>query len=95
MGEIIILIIGYLTTSQPAVAPTRDLAGDAAKIQQASDMLPTIPGEVPDLVQLPSGCIFADRCGHAVAQCREREPEFRHLTQEHSVRCPYADQSAN
>jgi len=33
----IILIIGYLTTSQPAVAPTRDLAGDAAKIQQAYD----------------------------------------------------------
>ena len=68
---------------------------DPAKIQQATDMLPTIPGEVPDLVQLPRGCIFADRCGQAVAQCREREPEFRHLTQEHSVRCPYADQSAN
>lgn len=33
----IILIIRYLTTSQPAVAPTRDLAGDAAKIQQAYD----------------------------------------------------------
>ena len=68
---------------------------DPAKIQRATDVLPTIPGEVPDLVQLPRGCIFTDRCEQAVAPCREREPEFRHLTKEHSVRCPYSDQSAN
>ena len=68
---------------------------DPAKIQRATDVLPTIPGEVPDLVQLPRGCIFTDRCEQAVAPCREREPEFRHLTQEHSVRCPYSDQPVN
>jgi oligopeptide/dipeptide ABC transporter ATP-binding protein len=36
--------------------------------------LPTIEGRVPDLLHLPAGCRFADRCERAAAQCRTMEP---------------------
>ena len=40
------------------------------------DELPTIPGTVPDLLELPPGCRFADRCHKATARCREQEPRL-------------------
>jgi oligopeptide/dipeptide ABC transporter ATP-binding protein len=36
--------------------------------------LPTIPGRVPDLLHLPAGCRFADRCNRADGECRRAEP---------------------
>jgi oligopeptide/dipeptide ABC transporter ATP-binding protein len=36
--------------------------------------LPTIPGSVPDLLYLPKGCRFVDRCYKADKQCHGSEP---------------------
>ncbi len=36
--------------------------------------LPVIPGRVPDPLQLPSGCRFAERCPRATAECRVAAP---------------------
>jgi peptide/nickel transport system ATP-binding protein len=36
--------------------------------------LPVIPGMVPDLLHLPPGCRFADRCEHVTDVCREQRP---------------------
>jgi oligopeptide/dipeptide ABC transporter ATP-binding protein len=36
--------------------------------------LPVIPGMVPDLLHLPDGCHFAERCSKAVALCRQQRP---------------------
>ena len=38
--------------------------------------LPIIPGMVPDLLHLPDGCRFADRCKHVTDQCRAAQPQF-------------------
>jgi len=38
--------------------------------------LPTIPGSVPDLLHLPPGCPFADRCPRADDLCHRREPKL-------------------
>jgi oligopeptide/dipeptide ABC transporter ATP-binding protein len=38
------------------------------------EVLPVIPGRVPDLAQLPAGCRFADRCPRVLEQCRVSEP---------------------
>jgi len=38
--------------------------------------LPTIPGSVPDLLHLPPGCRFADRCPRADDLCHRREPKL-------------------
>jgi oligopeptide/dipeptide ABC transporter ATP-binding protein len=39
--------------------------------------LPTIPGTVPDLLQLPHGCRFQERCPHVIALCKKDEPALR------------------
>ncbi len=36
--------------------------------------LPVIPGMVPDLMHLPAGCRFADRCPRAGDDCRRERP---------------------
>jgi oligopeptide/dipeptide ABC transporter ATP-binding protein len=36
--------------------------------------LPVIPGRVPDLLSLPSGCRFADRCPRVQERCRAERP---------------------
>ncbi len=55
--------------------------------------LASIPGELPDLAQLPSGCRFRDRCPLAQARCAEARPALEvHPGQDHAVRCHFADQ---
>lgn len=39
------------------------------------DMLQSIPGNPPNLLDLPKGCSFAPRCEFADAQCHEHIPE--------------------
>jgi oligopeptide/dipeptide ABC transporter ATP-binding protein len=36
--------------------------------------LPVIPGRVPDLLNLPAGCRFADRCPRVQERCRRERP---------------------
>ena len=41
--------------------------------------LPIIPGRVPDLLSLPAGCRFADRCDRSADQCRRQDPQLKDL----------------
>ncbi|MEH6403979.1 MAG: ABC transporter ATP-binding protein [Sneathiella sp.] len=49
--------------------------------------LTTIPGTVPDLVNLPAGCTFTDRCPLASSICRENTPPIEALGSSHAVAC--------
>jgi oligopeptide/dipeptide ABC transporter ATP-binding protein len=42
---------------------------DPGHIKERARVLPTIPGEVPDLANLPKGCIFRERCDQAMRRC--------------------------
>ncbi len=42
--------------------------------------LPTIAGVVPDLLELPPGCRFQDRCAEALERCRRDEPRLHTLS---------------
>ena len=54
---------------------TRGLLDSIPRLrEQRIAELPIIPGMVPDLLHLPVGCRFADRCAHAQADCRESPP---------------------
>ncbi|MDH5276742.1 MAG: ABC transporter ATP-binding protein [Gammaproteobacteria bacterium] len=46
-----------------------------------------IPGRPPDLVNLPSGCAFADRCAQAIPRCREIRPELKTRFDSHKAAC--------
>ena len=65
----------------------RLLACDPARMAERSRRLPTIPGELPDLVNLPAGCVFAERCPSAFAPCRGFPPEFYRLAGNRAARC--------
>ncbi|MFH1860773.1 MAG: ABC transporter ATP-binding protein [bacterium] len=49
--------------------------------------LNTIPGVVPNPMNLPTGCRFHPRCPNASPRCKEVEPEIRLYGEEHGVRC--------
>jgi oligopeptide/dipeptide ABC transporter ATP-binding protein len=53
--------------------------------------LETIPGIVPNLLHLPQGCRFQDRCTFVQDQCKGVEPSLRVIkedpTMPHSIRC--------
>ncbi len=46
-----------------------------------------LSGEVPNPINLPTGCRFHARCSLAEDACRIKEPELR-FHSEHGVRCP-------
>ena len=50
-------------------------------------MLEEIPGTVPSLLERGAGCLFADRCSHASARCRERLPAVTTLPGGRAVQC--------
>jgi len=47
------------------------LSGLPEQVKPGDDLL-TIPGQVPNLAALPSGCTFRERCPQAMSQCIER-----------------------
>ncbi len=49
--------------------------------------LGVIEGMVPGLRDLPLGCRFENRCGHALDQCRELVPTLEQVADGHSVSC--------
>jgi oligopeptide/dipeptide ABC transporter ATP-binding protein len=49
--------------------------------------LEPIPGIVPNLLDLPKGCRFQERCKYVVDDCRANEPELKTLAGGRQVRC--------
>ena len=49
--------------------------------------LPTIPGVVPDLADMPAGCAFSDRCTLATDICHIVPPDPVVLNQGHQAAC--------
>ncbi len=49
--------------------------------------LDAIPGVVPDLLHLPSGCRFRDRCPQAVAECATVDPVLEEHGPRHWAAC--------
>ena len=68
----------------------RLLECDPALIAERSRALPTIPGDIPDLVALPKGCIFAPRCPKALEVCAGIAPSEVRLAPGHRTRCHLA-----
>ena len=53
--------------------------------------LSTIPGKVPELADMPSGCPFAERCSLAEARCRAADPPNVEVAPGHFARCVKAE----
>jgi oligopeptide/dipeptide ABC transporter ATP-binding protein len=55
------------------------LACDPGGITERTKVLPIIRGFLPDLVDLPAGCVYRDRCDMATEACAEQKPELKDL----------------
>jgi oligopeptide/dipeptide ABC transporter ATP-binding protein len=60
---------------------------DPARIEEKTRNLPTIPGDIPDLVNLPSGCIFKNRCSKSFEKCQTSRPPRYRISPTHTASC--------
>ncbi len=73
---------------------TRGLLRSVPKVGAARQRrLDAIPGAVPDLLHLPSGCRFRDRCALAIAACAAADPPLAARRPGHEAACIRADEA--
>jgi oligopeptide/dipeptide ABC transporter ATP-binding protein len=65
---------------------------DPARIEEPTRELPVIEGSLPNLVKLPAGCIFRERCSRAVARCAAERPRLS--GDGHQAACHLPEESA-
>jgi peptide/nickel transport system ATP-binding protein len=70
--------------SRPAHPYTRRLL---ESVPSPDGVIRDIPGEVPSLIDPPSGCRFHPRCERVSDACRVALPEAARVGAEHDVRC--------
>ncbi len=65
---------------------TQALLATIPSLDHDVDKLKTIPGEPPNLLQLPAGCPFQERCSQASTACTQNIP-LRRVENRHVVKC--------
>ena len=73
--------------SRPQHPYTQALFAALPEVSRRGMALTTIPGQVPSLAAMPSGCRFAERCAQVMAVCREQSPPWRNTAEGHALRC--------
>jgi len=66
---------------------TKGLLNSIPRITKTRQRIEPIPGNVPDLIDLPEGCAFQPRCQWAFDHCKE-PVELKDMGKGHWVRCP-------
>ena len=76
---------------EPLHPYTQGLIGSIPILGQRKETLDTIPGVVPSLIDLPTGCRFADRCvprlENGLEICTVQKPELGEVAEGRKVRC--------
>jgi oligopeptide/dipeptide ABC transporter ATP-binding protein len=67
------------------------IACDPARIAEPTRDLPTIRGELPNLVAVPEGCIFKERCDLRFERCDAERPGERGIGAAHKAACHRAE----
>ncbi|WP_017472800.1 ABC transporter ATP-binding protein [Amphibacillus jilinensis] len=66
---------------------TMGLLGSTPRLEVEQEMLEAIPGVVPDLTEMPSGCPFHPRCKYAIEACKLEKPALIEDFPDHFARC--------
>jgi oligopeptide/dipeptide ABC transporter ATP-binding protein len=89
-------IVEIGTTDQVIETPqhpyTRGLLTCIPRISAQRTRIEPIPGNVPDLANVPPGCAFSARCGEAQPICQNDLIPFFEVAPGHLVRCLYDSQ---
>lgn len=74
--------------AQPLHPYTRGLIDSIPRLtQKRGETLHVIPGNIPDISNMPLGCRFAPRCDRRCAICEGTQPALIKMEPGHSVRC--------
>ncbi len=71
----------------PSHPYTLGLMASLPGVNKGADRLYSIPGKVPNPVDMPDYCYFRDRCEKAFGKCQGKYPPEIKLTETHSVSC--------
>ncbi len=94
--RVIVMYAGYIIEEAPVKvlygSPrhpyTIGLLGSLPRLDGApGTALFSIPGQPPDLVDLPEGCPFAARCNYVTERCRHENPTLEMVSHKHQVAC--------
>lgn len=66
---------------------TQGLLGALPRLDEKPDRLPSIPGYPPNLLHLPKGCPFYERCQKHLDVCKDVLPQKHHVADYHDVAC--------
>ncbi len=77
----------YVRSANPY---TKALGESYPSIRSTKKMISGIPGSVPDLLNPPTGCYFAERCSFADRTCTEKVPDLIEISPNHFSLCHYA-----
>ncbi len=69
---------------------TSGLFGSIPSLDETSELLRPIKGQMPDPTNLPQGCCFSPRCPYAQALCTAEKPPMTLTGGTHQVRCHIA-----
>jgi peptide/nickel transport system ATP-binding protein len=74
---------------------TAGLLASLPRVEERRATLYSIPGQVPDLRDLPGGCVFHPRCGLGQHRnlCTGARPEPRAIENGHVAACHYAEET--
>lgn len=61
---------------------------------QRKERLYSIPGQVPNLIELQSSCYFSERCEHCMDICKTRPPHLQQDPNGHKVACWLYEEAA-
>ncbi|WP_088228687.1 ABC transporter ATP-binding protein [Desulfosporosinus sp. FKB] len=66
---------------------TKGLLASLPRLDGSQDRLESIPGQVPNPLNIPKGCRFAPRCAIKMDRCDQLKPELADLGHRHYCRC--------
>lgn len=89
-GEVVEQANVYELFAQPKHPYTKGLLGSLPKLEEQREELISIPGAVPNPLEMPVGCAFHPRCPIATEQCRTKKPPLTQVAPDHLSRCYYA-----
>jgi len=90
-GEVVEQADVNLLFAQPLHPYTQGLIGSIPVLGEIKERLDVIPGNVPNLINLPAGCRFAPRCAarekFGLKICTDTKPDLKEGAPGHLVRC--------
>ncbi|MCC6944691.1 MAG: ABC transporter ATP-binding protein [Thermomicrobiales bacterium] len=94
-GEIVEIGPVQQIFSNPQHPYTQGLLRSMPYLTERQDRLYVIPGRVPELRAMPTGCRFAARCRNRIDICTQQHPLLEENEPRHALRCfnpmPYVD----